>query len=157
VAGILANVDRLRQCAHCAHVHHEAASMSTVVTRVTAAASPQALAHFEARLAYETDCADVWYATQHETKDFVLLDVRTPTLYAAGHVPGAINMPTRTISEQRLAEYPADMVFVVYCAGPHCNGANKAAVKLAQLGRPVKEMIGGLTGWMDEGFGLEHG
>jgi rhodanese-related sulfurtransferase len=131
--------------------------MSTVVTRATAAASPQALAHFEARLTYETDCADVWYATQHETNDFVLLDVRTPTLYAAGHVPGAINMPTRTISEQRLAEYPADMVFVVYCAGPHCNGANKAAVKLAQLGRSVKEMIGGLTGWMDEGFGLERG
>ena len=131
--------------------------MNTVVTRIPTAASPQALAHFEARLAYETDCADVWYATQHETKDFVLLDVRTPTLYAAGHVPGAINMPTRTISEQRLAEYSPDTVFVVYCAGPHCNGANKAAVKLAQLGRPVKEMIGGLTGWMDEGFGLERG
>jgi len=48
-------------------------------------------------------------------------------------------------------------LFVVYCAGPHCNGANKAAVKLAQLGRPVKEMIGGLTGWIDEGFGLERG
>ena len=131
--------------------------MSTVVTRIPAAASPQALAHFEARLTYETDCADVWYATQHEAKDFVLLDVRTPTLYAAGHVPGATNMPMRTISEQRLAEYSLDTMFVVYCAGPHCNGANKAAVKLAQLGRPVKEMIGGLTGWIDEGFGLERG
>jgi len=131
--------------------------MSTVVTRIPAAASPQALAHFEARLTYETDCADVWYATQHEAKDFVLLDVRTPTLYAAGHVPGATNMPTRTINEQRLAEYSLDTMFVVYCAGPHCNGANKAAVKLAQLGRPVKEMIGGLTGWIDEGFGLERG
>jgi len=120
--------------------------MSTVVTRVPAAQSAQALTHFETRLSFETDCADVWYATQHETKDFVLLDVRTPTLYTAGHVPGAINMPTRTISEQRLAEYSPDTVFVVYCAGPHCNGANKAAVKLAQLGRPVKEMIGGLTG-----------
>ena len=131
--------------------------MSTVVTRIPAAASPQALAHFEARLTYETDCADVWYATQHDAKDFVLLDVRTPTRYAAGHVPGATNMPTRTISEQRLAEYSLDTMFVVYCAGPHCNGANKAAVKLAQLGRPVKEMIGGLTGWIDEGFGLERG
>jgi len=130
--------------------------MSTVVTRVPAAPSALALAHFEARLGFETDCADVWYATRHETKDFVLLDVRTPTLFAAGHVPGAINMPVRTISEQRMAEYPADTVFVVYCAGPHCNGATKAAVKLAQLGRPVKEMIGGLTGWLDEGFGLER-
>lgn len=130
--------------------------MSSVVHRFPAASSQQALAHFQARLGFETDCADVHYATRHETKDFVLLDVRTPTLYAAGHVPGAVNMPTRTISEQRLAEYPVDTLFVVYCAGPHCNGANKAAVKLAQLGRPVKEMIGGLTGWIDEGFGLER-
>lgn len=99
----------------------------------------------------------MWYATRHEQKDFVLLDVRTPALYAAGHVPGAINMPTRQIMEQRLAEYPADTLFVVYCAGPHCNGANKAALKLARLGRPVKEMIGGLTGWIDEGLGLERG
>lgn len=131
--------------------------MPTVVQRVPAASSQQALAHFEARLNFETDCADVYYATHHEQKDFILLDVRTPTLYAAGHVLGALNMPTRTINEQRLAEYPADTLFVVYCAGPHCNGANKAAIKLAQLGRPVKEMIGGLTGWIDEGFGLARG
>lgn len=79
--------------------------MSSVVQRIPAAASQQALAHFQTRLAYETDCADVFYAMNHETKDFVLLDVRTPTLYAAGHVPGALNLPTRTLSEQRLAEY----------------------------------------------------
>ena len=156
VAGILANVVFARQCPNWSYIHYGTRPMSTVVTRVPAAQSTRALAHFETRLSFETDCADVWYATQHETKDFVLLDVRTPTFYAAGHVPGAINMPTRTISEQRLAEYSPDTVFVVYCAGPHCNGANKAAVKLAQLGRPVKEMIGGLTGWIDEGFGLER-
>jgi rhodanese-related sulfurtransferase len=130
--------------------------MSSVVQRVSPAASDDALAHFQARLGFETDCADVHYASNHEAKDFVLLDVRTPTLYAAGHVPGALNLPTRMISEQRLADYPPDTLFVVYCAGPHCNGANKAAVKLAQLRRPVKEMIGGLTGWIDEGFGLER-
>jgi rhodanese-related sulfurtransferase len=128
----------------------------SVVTYTPAAPAAQAENYFQARLAFETDCADVWYATHHEAKDFVLLDVRTPTLFAAGHVPGAINLPVRTISEQRLAEFPPDTLFVVYCAGPHCNGANKAALKLARLGRPVKEMIGGLTGWMDEGFGLER-
>jgi rhodanese-related sulfurtransferase len=129
----------------------------SVVSHTPAATCNEALAHFQARLGFETDCADVWYASTHEARDFVLLDVRTPTLYAAGHVPGALNMPVRTISAQHLAEYPADTLFVVYCAGPHCNGANKAAVKLARLGRPVKEMIGGLTGWLDEGFGLERG
>jgi rhodanese-related sulfurtransferase len=75
----------------------------------------------------------------------------------AGHVPGAINLPTRQIDEASLARFPAGALFVVYCAGPHCNGANKAAVRLARLGRPVKEMIGGITGWKDEGFALATG
>jgi len=53
-----------------------------------------------------------------------------------------------------LRDYPAGTLFVVYCAGPHCNGANKAAIQLARLGRPVKEMIGGITGWLDDGLAL---
>ncbi|MDG3439886.1 rhodanese-like domain-containing protein [Nitrospirillum amazonense] len=126
----------------------------SVVAKAPAASSQAAAAHFEAKLAFETDCADVWYATNHETRDFVLVDVRTPAMYAAGHVPGAVNIPTRQLSEARLADYPADTLFVVYCAGPHCNGSTKAALKLARMGRPVKEMIGGLTGWIDEGLGL---
>jgi rhodanese-related sulfurtransferase len=47
-----------------------------------------------------------------------------------------------------------DTLFVVYCAGPHCNATEKAAIRLAKLGRPVKKMIGGITGWLDEGFSL---
>jgi rhodanese-related sulfurtransferase len=43
---------------------------------------------------------------------------------------------------------------VVYCGGPHCNGGHKGAIRLARLGRPVKLMIGGITGWRDEGFDL---
>jgi rhodanese-related sulfurtransferase len=48
-----------------------------------------------------------------------------------------------------------DTLFVVYCAGPHCNGADKAAFKLASLGRLTKVMIGGMTGWADERFAVE--
>jgi len=85
---------------------------------------------------------------------FVLLDVRSPALYAQGHLPGAINLPHAKIVQGTLSAYPADTLFVVYCAGPHCNGADKAAVRLATLQRPVKLMIGGVTGWLDEGFAL---
>ena len=84
----------------------------------------------------------------------VLIDVRSPELYARGHVPGAVNIPHGKIIESRLAQYGSDTVFVVYCAGPHCNGAHKGAIRLARLGRPVKLMIGGITGWLDEGFEL---
>ena len=57
-------------------------------------------------------------------------------------------------SFQKMAEFPKDKLFVVYCAGPHCNGANRAALRLARLGLPLKMMIGGITGWLDEGFSL---
>lgn len=121
----------------------------------TPAASPEAaLAHFSARLALETDCSDVHAALKDGQPDFVLVDVRGPALFAKGHVPGAINIPHRQLTAERLAEFPDGTLFVVYCAGPHCNGANKAAVRLARLGRPVKEMIGGMTGWRDEGYAL---
>ena len=55
------------------------------------------------------------------------------------------------MTTSRMAEFPKDKLFVVYCAGPRCNGANKAALHLARLGLPVKMMIDGITGWLDEG------
>ena len=88
---------------------------------------------------------------------FVVLDVRSPEYFATGHVPTARNLPHARISERNLAQYPADTLFVVYCAGPHCNGADRAAVRLARLGRPVKKMIGGVTGWIDEEYELARG
>ncbi|WP_229333507.1 rhodanese-like domain-containing protein [Glaciecola sp. MH2013] len=114
--------------------------------------SQEALAHFERRLRYEADCWDTHEAMQQPDPGFVLLDVRAPTMYDQAHIPGAINLPHGKIVGRKLAQWPKDTLFVVYCAGPHCNGANKAAIRLAQLGRPVKELIGGMTGWADEGF-----
>ena len=86
--------------------------------------------------------------------DFVILDVRSPALYAAGHVPCAINLPHGRIIERNVAGFPAETLFVVYCNGPHCNGADRGAARLASLGRKVKKMIGGIEGWKDEGFSL---
>ena len=96
-------------------------------------------------------------ALSNGRRDFTLVDVRSPDLYANGHAPGAVNIPARKLIESTLNRYPRETIFVVYCAGPHCNGANRAAVRLARLGRPVKIMIGGMTGWLDEGFRTETG
>ena len=126
------------------------------VTTVAPADSAAALAHFTASLAFETDCADVHAALAGgpDTSDFVLLDVRSHAMFAQGHVPGAVNLPHGKIVASKLADYPPDTLFETYCAGPHCNGATRGAIRLAQLGRPVKIMIGGVTGWLDEGFQL---
>lgn len=127
---------------------------SNPVTSVPAADSPTAQAHFESLLRFETDCWDVHAALASERPGFVLVDVRTPELFGQGHVAGAVNIPRGRLNERRLGEYPPDTLFVVYCVGPHCNGADKAAAQLARLGRPVKKMIGGIEGWKDEGFSL---
>ena len=124
------------------------------VTDLPAAEPAQALAHFQGLLACETDCWDVHTALAAGHPGFVVLDVRSPDAFAEGHLPGAASLPQRRITERNLAAHPADTLFVVYCAGPHCNGADRAAVALASLGRRVKKMIGGITGWKDEGFEL---
>lgn len=128
--------------------------MPSIVTEIAAAPSAEALAHFEDSLRFETDCWDVHSVMGTPQQDFVLLDVRGTEKYAAGHVPGAVDLAHRKIIASKLAEYPMDTVFVAYCAGPHCNGAARAAIRLAKLGRPVKIMTGGITGWLDEGFAL---
>ncbi|MEH6629371.1 MAG: rhodanese-like domain-containing protein [Halopseudomonas aestusnigri] len=128
--------------------------MPSAVAIVPAANPEEALAHFEKRLRLEADCWDTHYALTEQTQDFVLLDVRSPGLYNQGHIPKAINLPHGKIIARKMRDYPDDTLFVVYCAGPHCNGANKAAVRLAKLGYQVKELIGGVEGWKDEGFDL---
>ena len=129
--------------------------MSSAVSRPAAANSQAALQHFQSLLAFETDCWDVHHAISNGRQDFVLLDVRGEQAYQKGHIAGSINLPHSQINEQKLQQYPQDTLFVVYCAGPHCNATEKAAIKLAKLNRPVKKMIGGITGWIDEGFTLE--
>jgi rhodanese-related sulfurtransferase len=74
--------------------------------------------------------------------------------FKEGHVSKALNLPHRRINERNLTEYAPDTLFVVYCSGPHCNGADRAAAELARLGRKVKKMIGGIKGWKDERFEL---
>lgn len=128
--------------------------MPSSVTAVPAADAPTALAHFDACLAFETDCWDVHDALSRGVADFVLLDVRGREAFARGHVDGAVSLPHAEIAPTTLETWSSGTIFVVYCAGPHCNGAHRGAIRLAQLGRPVKIMIGGVMGWLDEGFAL---
>jgi rhodanese-related sulfurtransferase len=130
----------------------------SAVTEHAPAPPAVVIEHFLKRLSLETDCADVAAAMKAGERDFVLLHVvGTSESYARRHVPGALHLPHREIAVSRMAEWPEDTLFVAYCAGPHCNGADQAALKLARLGRPVKIMIGGITGWEDEGFAFATG
>lgn len=130
--------------------------MPNAVTQIPAAAPELAAAHFESQFSFETDCWDTHDALNSGCPGFVLLDVRSPALFAQGHVPGAVNLPHAKIIASKMSGYAQSTLFVTYCAGPHCNGAARGAARLARLGFAVKTMAGGMTGWIDEGFELER-
>jgi rhodanese-related sulfurtransferase len=102
--------------------------------------------YFAAKLAFETDAADVADALATGRPGFTLIDSRNEESYAAGHVPGA----TRFDPDAAL-----DGPVVVYCWGPGCNGATKLAHRLAERGHDVREMIGGFEYWAREGHPVE--
>lgn len=129
--------------------------MPSLISEIPPATPSDSLQHFSRRLAFETDCSDVFQSQKQGVIDYVLVDVRSQEAYSKSHVPGSINIPTRSMTLERMSVYPVDTLFVVYCAGPHCNGVHRAAVRLSDLGFHVKEMIGGLTGWIDEGLPLQ--
>jgi rhodanese-related sulfurtransferase len=133
-------------------------ALTSKVRRVDAAAPADAVAHFATRLTVETDCHDVDHDLRRGGEGIVVLDVRSRELYAEAHVAGAINLPYAEIDgETAAAHVPEGAVAVTYCAGPHCNAATQGALRLAQLGYPVKEMIGGLDYWRRSGYPIAAG
>ncbi|MET7402525.1 rhodanese-like domain-containing protein [Dactylosporangium sp. NPDC005572] len=114
-----------------------------------------AIAHFTARLTFETDVSDVHALLEAGTPGFVLVDSRGPQAWAQGHVPGAVHLPTAEIAGRAPAEIPRDADVVTYCWGPGCNGATRAALEFARLGYRVREMLGGYEYWVREGLTFE--
>ncbi|SBT37179.1 rhodanese-like domain-containing protein [Micromonospora narathiwatensis] len=111
-----------------------------------------AAAHFGARLSVETDVSDVHAALEAGTPGLVVVDSRGVAAWQQGHLPGALHLPTAEIAARAAELVPAGTMVVTYCWGPGCNGATRAALEFARLGRPVKEMIGGFEYWVREGL-----
>jgi rhodanese-related sulfurtransferase len=83
--------------------------------------------------------------------EVVVLDVRPPAEYAAGHLPDAINVPPDEL-EARLADLPAGQPVVAYCRGPLCAYADTAVRALTAAGRPALRLIDGLPEWAAAGL-----
>ncbi|MGX5697200.1 rhodanese-like domain-containing protein [Agromyces soli] len=130
-----------------------AAPSGTIFAHVADQAA--AIAHFSARLAFETDVSDVAAGLREQPGAFVVVDTRSEESWAQGHVPGATHLPTRRIAAEASGLIAPGSPVVVYCWGPGCNGAQRAALEFARLGHPVKEMIGGFEYWVREGFAYE--
>ncbi|SDN08769.1 rhodanese-like domain-containing protein [Allokutzneria albata] len=129
------------------------------MTRVAAnpAEPSAAAAHFRHLLSVETDPADLRADMEDGEGGFLVLDVRAPEHYAAGHIPGAISLPAKDITAETTRDLPRGDVLVTYCWGPGCNGADKGALKLAELGFTVKKLIGGFQTWRWDRHPVETG
>jgi rhodanese-related sulfurtransferase len=128
--------------------------MSAVLSTAPAT-SADAVAHFSARLRFETDVSDV-HADLHAGVDgLVVVDSRSEEAWNQGHLPGALHLPTAQIAARASGLIRTDAVVVTYCWGPGCNGATRAALAFARLGHRVKEMIGGYEYWVREGFTVQ--
>jgi rhodanese-related sulfurtransferase len=112
--------------------------------------------HFLSKLSFETDPSDVYHDITNKVPGIIVIDARTPESYAKGHVPGAINIPHRTIESSTTQSLPRDKVLVTYCDGVYCNASTKAGAKLTALGFKVKEMLDGMDGWRKEGYPIEE-
>ena len=75
-----------------------------------------------------------------------VLDVRPPEEFAAGHLPGAVNIPVHEL-EKRLGELPKRKEVVAYCRGPYCLMSYDAVQLLRKKGLKARRLQNGLPEW----------
>lgn len=110
--------------------------------------------HYERKLAYETDSWDLKVAIDAK-ENVIVVDARSPQAYALEHIPGALNIPHRLMSEETTAHLDKSALIVTYCDGIGCNASTKGALAMSKLGFHVKELIGGMDWWKRDGHPTE--
>lgn len=85
-----------------------------------------------------------------------VLDMRPADEYAAGHIPGALNVALAEL-EQVLPALAPDTEIVAYCRGPYCVYSHQAVAALRERGLNARRMEGGLPEWREEGRAVAAG
>lgn len=80
-----------------------------------------------------------------------VIDVRPEAEFAAGHVPGAVNVPLKEL-ERRLADLPRGQEIVAYCRGPYCVMAFEAVERLRARGFKARRLEAGFPEWKVAGL-----
>ena len=110
--------------------------------------------HYESKLAFETDSWDLKVALE-SGENVVLIDARSPEAFQKEHIPRAINIPHRKMSDETTKHLDKSALIVTYCDGIGCNASTRGALNMAKLGFRVKELIGGLDWWKRDGHKTE--
>ena len=110
--------------------------------------------YYHQKLQFELDSWDLSVALSVDAK-VIVIDARSPEAYQKEHIPGAINIPHRTMTESSTSHLDKDVLVVTYCDGIGCNASTKGALNMVKLGFKVKELIGGLEWWKRDGHQIE--
>ena len=84
-----------------------------------------------------------------------VIDVRPPQEYAAGHVPGAVNIPLDQL-ENHLKDLKNALEIVAYCRGPYCVLAFDAVERMRKQGLKARRMEEGFPEWKRAGLPIEQ-
>jgi rhodanese-related sulfurtransferase len=117
--------------------------------------SALAVEYFESKLNFETTPFSLNQSMEKKEK-MQIIDLRTPELFAQGHIPGAINVDITEL-EKYLPKLDKHTTTVVYCYDLLCRLATRAALLLAKHGYKVKELAGGWDSWSDHDLAKEKG
>lgn len=112
------------------------------------------LRHYSNKLAHEIDSWDLKVAIDSGEK-IVVIDARSPEAFSKEHIPGAISLPHRTMTEASTGSIDKSALVVTYCDGIGCNASTKGALNMTKLGFRVKELLGGLDWWKRDGHPTE--
>jgi rhodanese-related sulfurtransferase len=114
--------------------------------------STKAKEYFEAKMAFTTGPVELERMMEHHEVNVV--DVRAAEDYAAGHIPGAVNLPKDQWPS--LTGLRKDKTNVLYCYSHVCHLAAAAALEFAAQGFPVMELEGGWRWWKEDEFEVEQ-
>jgi rhodanese-related sulfurtransferase/DNA-binding transcriptional ArsR family regulator len=88
--------------------------------------------------------------------EVIVLDVRPPAEYAAGHIPGARSVPPDEV-QSHLGGLPAGTEIVAYCRGPYCVYADEAVRELTRHGYRARRLEDGFPEWRRAGLPVAVG
>ena len=107
--------------------------------------------YYSDKLKYEIDSWDLYDSLQKKTK-LIVIDARSSEAYDIEHIPGAINVPHRTMDAITTQEFDSSYTYVTYCDGIGCNAYTKGALFMTKLGFKTRELLGGIDWWKRDGY-----
>jgi len=96
--------------------------------------------------------AEALIEQDHSNPNFVVLDVRTPKEFAAGHLSGAVNLDYHSTDfQQKISQLARNKTYLLYCQSGVRSGLSFQLMK--ELGfRNVYNLVGGISNWSRQGL-----